>query len=153
MTKQDLIEKLREMRDTAPRGELTAMTELFGILFDKEIRDCGSNAAERSAGRSTLGTWRSTTAENWLRTWTRNRKCADGGSPERTRPQVSPPQPLQEQLRRLRQQTHVVPLWDSRRKIRQFSQHCRDGIENRLSDSTRGCELLPARITLMSPAG
>ena len=46
MTKQQLIEKLREMRTTAPRGELVAMTELFGILFAQEIRDCGSNGAE-----------------------------------------------------------------------------------------------------------
>ena len=50
MTKQDLIDKLKEMRTTAPRGELTAMTELFGILFDKEIRDCGSNGAEMGKG-------------------------------------------------------------------------------------------------------
>lgn len=50
MTKQDLIEKLCEMRNTAPHGELTAMTELFGILFDKEIRDCRSNGAEIGRG-------------------------------------------------------------------------------------------------------
>ena len=46
MTKQQLIEKLREMRATAPYRELMAMTKLFGILFDQEIRDCGSNGAE-----------------------------------------------------------------------------------------------------------
>ena len=49
------------MRDTTPYGELTAMTELFGILFDKEIRDCGSNGAEIGRGAD-IGTWRSTTA-------------------------------------------------------------------------------------------
>ena len=50
MTKQELIHKLRQMRDTAPHGELTAMTELFGILFDKEIPLSGSNAAEIGRG-------------------------------------------------------------------------------------------------------
>ena len=50
MTKQHLIDKLREMRRTAPQRELTAMTELFGILFDQEIRDCGPNGAEIGRG-------------------------------------------------------------------------------------------------------
>ena len=53
MTKQQLIEKLREMRTSAPHGELTAMTELFGILFDREIRDCESNGAEIGRGVDT----------------------------------------------------------------------------------------------------
>ena len=50
MTRQALIEKLQEMRSKAPHGELTALTELFGILFDKEIQDCGSNGAEIGRG-------------------------------------------------------------------------------------------------------
>ena len=50
MTKNELIEKLREMRAEAPRGELTAMTQLFGILFDREIRAAGTNGAEVGRG-------------------------------------------------------------------------------------------------------
>ena len=40
------------MRKAAKRGHLTAMTQLFGILFNEEIEGSGSNAAEiaREAG-------------------------------------------------------------------------------------------------------
>ena len=46
MTKYELVEKLMEMRAAAPHGHLTAMTQLFGIIFGQDIRDSGSNAAQ-----------------------------------------------------------------------------------------------------------
>ena len=52
MTKWELVQKLKAMREAAKHGHLTAMTQVFGIIFDKEIEDSGSNAAEiaREAG-------------------------------------------------------------------------------------------------------
>ena len=46
MTKNDLVEKLRDMRDSADDGDLTAMTHLFGIIFNDDISECGTNAAQ-----------------------------------------------------------------------------------------------------------
>ena len=53
MTTDDLIEKLKEMRAAARWGDnMTAMTQLFGIIFDKGIENSGSNtvAIGRRAG-------------------------------------------------------------------------------------------------------
>ena len=45
MTTDDLIEKLKEMRAAARRGDnMTAMTQLFGIIFDKDIENSGLSA-------------------------------------------------------------------------------------------------------------
>ncbi len=66
MTTDDLIEKLKEMRAAARRGDnMTAMTQLFGIIFDKDIETSGSNAVAigRRAG---IGVRRSPMAASWL---------------------------------------------------------------------------------------
>ena len=46
MTKNDLVQKLRDMRTGAGHGELTVMTHLFGCIFDKEITESGTSANE-----------------------------------------------------------------------------------------------------------
>lgn len=45
MTHNDLVAKLRTMLDAAThRVDVTATVLLFGVLFNEEIRDSGSNA-------------------------------------------------------------------------------------------------------------
>ena len=46
MTKNDLVEKLNDMRTGAGHGDLIVMTHLFGCIFDKEIIESGTNARE-----------------------------------------------------------------------------------------------------------
>lgn len=46
MTKDELSTKLTEMRNAAPHGRMGVYTLLFGILFDEEIEDSGTNAAQ-----------------------------------------------------------------------------------------------------------
>ena len=53
MTTDDLIEKLKEMRAAARRGDnMTAMAQLFWIIFDRGMENSGSNtvAIGRRAG-------------------------------------------------------------------------------------------------------
>ena len=50
MTHNDLVEKLRSMRATAtPGDDVSATVVLFGVLFDEEIRDSGSNGTRIGA--------------------------------------------------------------------------------------------------------
>ena len=44
MNQSDLVEKLHVMRQAAARRELDVMTRLFGVIFDREIAACGTNA-------------------------------------------------------------------------------------------------------------
>ena len=44
MNQSDLVARLHAMRNAAGKGEVDVMTRLFGIIFDREIADCGSNA-------------------------------------------------------------------------------------------------------------
>ena len=47
ITTGDLIEKLKEMKAAAKRGHnMTATTELFGIIFDEYICASGATSAE-----------------------------------------------------------------------------------------------------------
>ena len=55
MTDSEFARKLNEMRAAGQPGRrITAMTHLFGFLFDREIENSGSNAARiaREAGIS-----------------------------------------------------------------------------------------------------
>ena len=45
MMKDDLAQKLHEMRESADHGELTMMTLLFGVVFVDEIKSAGGGAA------------------------------------------------------------------------------------------------------------
>lgn len=71
MTKCDLVEKLMEMRQAAKPRHLTAMTQLFGIIFHEDIGKGGSNATQIAGKAGTKQQrWKSTPAASWRATCT-----------------------------------------------------------------------------------
>lgn len=52
MTKDELVQKLKDMRGAAKHGEMGVMEVLFGVAFADDIEASGANGAEisREAG-------------------------------------------------------------------------------------------------------
>ena len=46
MTKQDLASELKNMYESAPKGDSTTMIRLFGIKYATELKNCESSMSE-----------------------------------------------------------------------------------------------------------